>query len=186
MPLQWRHNGHDGVWNHRRLDCLLNRLFKRRSKNTSKLRVTGLCEGNPPVNGGFPSQRASNAENASIWWRHHAFTACVTYDFCAKMTDHRAKNCTLDWTETWTPFDHLLIKSFEHISKPFGRVQMCQIVQNMLGKMCLRLSFVFGVHGISFASHLPETDSTSSLLNCGWIDFSNYFDLWKMQIIGTL
>ena len=34
----------------------------------SKLRVTGLCEGNPPVTGGFPSQTASNAENVSIWW----------------------------------------------------------------------------------------------------------------------
>ena len=40
-------------------------------KKTSKRRVTGLCEGNPPVTGGFPSQRASNAENVSIWWRHH-------------------------------------------------------------------------------------------------------------------
>ena len=39
--LPWRHNGHDGVSNHRRLDCLLNRLFRRRSKKTSKLRVTG-------------------------------------------------------------------------------------------------------------------------------------------------
>ena len=36
-----------------------------------KLRVTGLCGGNPPVTGGFPSQRPSNEENASIWWRHH-------------------------------------------------------------------------------------------------------------------
>ena len=26
--LQWRHDEHDGVSNHRRLDCLLNRLFK--------------------------------------------------------------------------------------------------------------------------------------------------------------
>ena len=31
------------------LFCLLNRLFGRRSKKTSKLRVTGLCEGNSPV-----------------------------------------------------------------------------------------------------------------------------------------
>ena len=51
--------------------CLLNRFFGRRSKKTSKLRVTGLCEGNPPVIGGFSSQRASNAETASIWWCHH-------------------------------------------------------------------------------------------------------------------
>ena len=30
---------------------------------TSKLRVTGLCEGNSPVTGEFPAQMASNAEN---------------------------------------------------------------------------------------------------------------------------
>ena len=51
MPVEWRHNERDGISNHRRLDCLLNRLFRRRSKETSvKLRVTGLCEGNSPVN----------------------------------------------------------------------------------------------------------------------------------------
>ena len=40
--LQWRHNGPNGVSNHQPHDCLLNRLFWRRSKKTSKLRVTGL------------------------------------------------------------------------------------------------------------------------------------------------
>ena len=45
FTLQWRHNEHKGVSNHQRFDCLLNRLFTRRSKKTSKLRVTGLCEG---------------------------------------------------------------------------------------------------------------------------------------------
>ena len=69
--LQWRHNKRDGVSNHQTHDCLLNRLFRRRSKKTSKLRVTGLCEGNSPVTGEFPAQRASNAGNVSIWWRHH-------------------------------------------------------------------------------------------------------------------
>ena len=39
--LQWRHNEGDGVSNHRRLDCLLKHLFRRRSKKTSKLRVAG-------------------------------------------------------------------------------------------------------------------------------------------------
>ena len=68
--LQCRHNERDDVSNHRRLYCLFNRLFRHRSKKTSKLCVTGLCEGNPPVTGGFPSQRASNAENVSIWWCH--------------------------------------------------------------------------------------------------------------------
>ena len=47
-PLHWRHNGNDGVSNHQPHGCLLNRLFRRRSKKTSKLRVTGLCVGNSP------------------------------------------------------------------------------------------------------------------------------------------
>ena len=42
-----------------------------RSNEISKLCITGLCEGNSPVTGEFPSQRASYAENVSIWWRHH-------------------------------------------------------------------------------------------------------------------
>ena len=46
VSLQWRHNDRDGASNHRRLDCLLSRLFKCRSKKTSRLFVTGLCEGN--------------------------------------------------------------------------------------------------------------------------------------------
>ena len=71
-PLQWRHNEHDGISNQRRLFCLHNRLFMRRSKKTSKLRVTGLCAGNSPVTGEFPAQTASSAENVSIWWYHHA------------------------------------------------------------------------------------------------------------------
>ena len=71
--LRWRHNGRDSVSNHQPLDCLLNRLFRRRSKKTSKLRVTGLCAGNLPGTGEFPAQMASNAENISIWWRHHVY-----------------------------------------------------------------------------------------------------------------
>ena len=71
LTLQWRHYKHDGVSNHQPLDCLLNLLFRRRSNKTSKLRVTGLYEGNSPVTGEFPAQRANNAENVSIWWRHH-------------------------------------------------------------------------------------------------------------------
>ena len=46
--LQWQHND---VSNHRRLDCLPTRFFRRRSKKRSKLRATGLCEGNSPVTG---------------------------------------------------------------------------------------------------------------------------------------
>ena len=58
--LHWRHKGRDGVSNHHPCDYVLNRLFKRRSKKTSKLCVPGE----------FPAQMASNVENVSIWWRH--------------------------------------------------------------------------------------------------------------------
>ena len=78
-PLQWRHNERNGVSNHQPHDCLLNRLSRRRSRKTSKLRVTGLCEWNSPVTGEFPAQRASNAENVSIWWRHHDDVHHVIY-----------------------------------------------------------------------------------------------------------
>ena len=77
--LQWRHNGRDCVSNHQPCHCLLNRLLRLRSKKTSKLRITGLCVGNSPVTGEFPAQMASNGENVSIWWRHHAEQATLHY-----------------------------------------------------------------------------------------------------------
>ena len=55
--LQWRYNDHDGVSNHQPYYCLLNHHRP--------------LWGNSPVTGEFPAQRASNAENVSIWWRYH-------------------------------------------------------------------------------------------------------------------
>ena len=48
ISLRWRHNDRAGVSNHQPHACLLNRVFRRRSKKISKLRVTGLCAGNSP------------------------------------------------------------------------------------------------------------------------------------------
>ena len=63
--LQRRHNEGGGVSNHQPHECLLGRLFRHTWKKTSKLRVTGLC-----VWGIHWWQRASNAGNVSVWWRH--------------------------------------------------------------------------------------------------------------------
>ena len=86
VTLQWRHNESSGVSNHRRRHCLLNRFFRRRSKKSSKLRVTGLCEGNPTVTGicpwqMFPSVIMNNGKSivvshlkfarALAWNRHY-------------------------------------------------------------------------------------------------------------------
>ena len=75
--LQWRHNGRNGVSDHRVLDCLLSRLFRLILKKIFKLRVTGLCVENSSVNGEFPAHRASDAENVSIRWRHHDSVALL-------------------------------------------------------------------------------------------------------------
>ena len=69
--LQSCHNGRDGVSNHQLYHCLLNRLFRRKSKKTLKFRVTGHLCGEFTVRQCIPAKMASNAENVSIWWRHH-------------------------------------------------------------------------------------------------------------------
>ena len=86
LSLRWRNNDHGGVSNHQPHECLLNRLFRRRSQKTSKLRVTGLCARNLPVTGEFPAQMASNAENVSIWWRHHVKLCIVEISKARKMS----------------------------------------------------------------------------------------------------
>ena len=69
--ITWHYNEHPGVSKHRRLDCLLNRLFRLTPKNTSKSVLLDLCFrvtvplwGNPPVTGGFASPKGST------WWKH--------------------------------------------------------------------------------------------------------------------
>ena len=57
VPLRWRHNGRPGVSNHWPHDCLLNRLYSRRSKKTWKLRVTGLCVRKSPAPHKWPVTR---------------------------------------------------------------------------------------------------------------------------------
>ena len=71
VPLQRCHNESNGISNHWCNECLLNHLFRHRSKKISKIWVTGLCEGISPVTVEFPTHRASNAENVSIWWCLH-------------------------------------------------------------------------------------------------------------------
>ena len=67
--LQWRHNERDGVPNRRRIHCLLNCWLRRKSKKTSKLRVTGLCAGNLPGTGEFLHKRPVNY----LTWKFFSF-----------------------------------------------------------------------------------------------------------------
>ena len=80
---QWRHDERNGASNHKPHDCLLKCLFRYRSKKTSKLRVAGLCEGNSPVTGEFPAQRADMRKifpfDDVIMWYMTMMPRCVHY-----------------------------------------------------------------------------------------------------------
>ena len=138
--LRWRHNGRASVSNHQPHACLLNRLFRRRSKKTSKLRVTGLCVWNSPGTG-HRAQMASNAENVSIWWRLHGISTndtqlclwsvfwsglpCNNVNvFCANIivtvTSHErpgVSNHRSPWTWTWTWKMFIRQNSTQHVQE---------------------------------------------------------------------
>ena len=70
--LQWRHNERDGVSNNWHHDCLFSYLFRHRQKKKHQSSPSLAYLRNSPVTGHIPAQRASNAENISIWWHHHS------------------------------------------------------------------------------------------------------------------
>ena len=101
-------------WARSRLKSLASPVFTqpfigRISKKTLKLRVTGLCVGNSPGTGEFPAQMASNAENVSIWWRHHA-------DICSALVIV-ACNITLCWAALWRHLPIYLTFLHRHIRR---------------------------------------------------------------------
>ena len=86
------------LWARWRLKSPASRLFTQPFiqapiKENTKLRVTGLCAGNSPVTGEFSTQRDSNAENVSIWWRNHdaLLEMCL---LCGLNNDHQRREVT--------------------------------------------------------------------------------------------
>ena len=70
LTLEWCHNERNVVSNRQPHDCLLYIKAPRH----------WFCEGNSPVTCEFTAERASNAENVSIWWRHHVFQPICIVD----------------------------------------------------------------------------------------------------------
>ena len=82
----WRHNGHGVVWNHQPYDCLLNRLIRAQIKENIKApRHWPLC-GEFTRNRWIPAQMASDADNVSFWWRHHAHVLRNWWHFARHQT----------------------------------------------------------------------------------------------------
>ena len=97
------------VPNHGQFDCLFNSLLRQTLNKSSKLMLLDLFGGKPTVTGGFPSQRASNAEIVSMSWRRFTSSA-----FCTMSTSLNHKSWRLEischvrfWVpkQSWNRFD---------------------------------------------------------------------------------
>ena len=70
IPITVSPHKHLGISNHQQLNCLFNSSSTHQGKYHSST-LPSLCEGNPLVTGGFPSQRVCNVESISMLWYHH-------------------------------------------------------------------------------------------------------------------
>ena len=144
QSLQWRHDERDGVSIHQRLDCLLYRLLRHRSKKTSKLQVTGLRAGNWPVTGEFPTQNASDVENVAIWWRHNAYT----------VTSHRSV-CVTTRPTSWP------------LPSPLAELVRA-LARNSESTISPRFESLPGRFSNAYSQYKPQSPEDQQLVNCFW------------------
>ena len=102
--LLWHHNGRGGISYHQPHDCLLNCLFRRRSKK----------------------EMASNAENVSIWWRHHE-TPLILPSW-VNFGCHVVANLKMS-SAKWQPFECHLFSSGLNMLTHWGRDKIDAILQ---------------------------------------------------------
>ena len=90
---------HDSVSNHQPNHCLLNRSFRRKSKKTSKLRVTGLCVGNSPG-------PVNSPHKGPVTRKMFPFDDVIM--FCSRMRSERSHYCRyLDMPYNKTKQSHM-------------------------------------------------------------------------------
>ena len=128
LALQLRHNGQDGISNYQSLNCLF--LVRHRSKKTSKLHVTGLCEGNPLMTGGFPSQREM--------WKMFSFDDVIME---SSFQYHQTFNIRLIKSQNLNVFDLILQLSLPNPLEPGVKLRMkMQLEQCWQAMLQLHLS----------------------------------------------
>ena len=143
QTLQRRHNGHDSVSNHQPHDSLLNRLFRRRSKKKSKLRVTGLCAGihRRPVNSPhkWPVTRKmfpfdDVIMGSEIW----TLLAAPEFLILTASGDKNFKqNYDIYWYGTSSHFDTTFVTTV--VARTLSSWQLAN------GKNCIKMAFSFSV-----------------------------------------
>ena len=186
--LQWRGNEHDGVSNHQPYDCLLNRLFRCRSKKTSKLRVTGLCAGNSPVTGEFPAQKASYAENVFIWWRHHVLLSphrnkaqqnrvCIS---CSTCKLHAVNNAFFLLSKCWTILRNLH-GHFEYTCTGLVfELLIIQLYKEMLLVLAIHYMFIYRLVATSVLWGSDNSCDTETEMLSFWSNLCCHFgNQWR-------
>ena len=169
---QWRHNEHNGVSNHQPHHCLLNRLFRRRSKKTSKLRITGLCAGNSPVTGEFPAQMASNVENVSSLMTSSCFGR--VYNIWPTENEHQINQMRLNVCKFGYAMGHLNpiglieIKSYE-INVLHNHLYLNKTKNDKVGTYHL-YSYTYVLHNIWY----NDKYAGGTLDGSGWVDWRRY------------
>ena len=118
-------NDRHGYSNCRSIECLFNRLFRLTTNEHQMSVLLGLCEGNPPVTSGFPSQRASKAENVSIWWRYNMSSTLYDIWHGIKLLQPKRKGLPLflyKWAKIWNelPTSIEIWIQFEMHNKPMA------------------------------------------------------------------
>ena len=131
----------------------------------SKLCVTGLCEGNPSVTCGLSSPMTCDAENVSIWWRHHVVKD--VNDFCAdgflaapkqlyewSFPSTRLSVCLSVRPSAVTPFSlcshHRIIMKFSGVITNDTVVKRTRVPAGYLVKMATDADVDSGRKGLSF------------------------------------
>ena len=132
--------------NHQHHDCLLNRLFKAQIKETIKAPHYWPLWGEFTGDDEFPLQRASNAENVSIWWRHHLhMSMSILYQpqtyvdnditACLKCRQFHIRKTWVERTSCWPlPVVHNMEKIICHgsnclIGCPYTETMICGNLQ---------------------------------------------------------
>ena len=97
-PLQWCHNECDGVSNHQPCNCFFfNYLFRRRSKKTSKLHVTGFG------GGGIQRWPVKSLHNGPVTWKTFPFDDVImVIKNSAATSDNRIGIVTSESAISWS------------------------------------------------------------------------------------
>ena len=183
-----RHNERNGVSNHRRLDCLLRHLFGCRSKKASKLRVTGLWEGDSPVTGEFPTQRASNAE--FVFWSDDAIMSSKEIPFLTREGEVWNVLCDIYIVSAISSF-HVSSRIVVNISELSSLLSQCLFIpywRNILPENYYPI-FRRTLQNVAFPgcfSFIVFYRYIFSLPSSSWFVIAVWGSIWAMELVSHI